>query len=169
MTVPIPVNFRQKSGSADSSGNLNFTYNWSSSTGSVSDLSNCWIVENVQYLNAGNPFIWPSPPYSPNAPTTPNPTRNDGLNGDLPMIQGSAGTLPDQQGHPGFQGPYANAPSVNATQTFQWECSNLNNGTFTTFPGISYAIVRSISQDGSGGWQYTVTKNGVPATVDPLP
>jgi hypothetical protein len=167
ITVPIPVNFKQKAGSG-SSGNLSFTYAWSSSTGSVSDLSNCWIMENVQYVG-GSPFVWPSPPYSSTAPTTPNPTRNDGINGDLPLIQGSAGTLPDQQLHPGFQGPYAGAPAVNSTQTFLWECSNLNNGNFTAFPGISYQIVRSISADGSGGFQYTVTKSGVSATVDPLP
>ena len=165
--VAIPVNLRQKSGAPDASGNLNFIYNWSSSTGSVSDLSNCWVMESVKYDGSVPLFLWPSPPYVPSQ-TTPNPTQNDGVGTDPPMIQGSAGTLPDSQLHPGFHGPYGNN-TVTATQTFLWECSNLNNGAFSTFPGISYPIVRTVSSDGKGGWMYTVTKNGVTATVDPLP
>ena len=101
-------------------------------------------------------FPWPSPPYVPNQ-TTPNPARNDGVGNDPPMIQGSAGTMPDQQLHPGFQGPYGNN-TVTATQTFLWEWSNLNNGAFSTFPGISYQIVRTASSDGKGGWMYTSRK-----------
>lgn len=163
------MNFRLKGAvTPDSSGNLTSTYNWSSSTGTVADLSNCWVMENVQF-QGGNPFHWPSPPYAPNN-TNPNPTRNDGIGEDPPMIQGPTASITDVQHHPDFQGPYSNTPnSFTATQTFLWECSNLNNGAFTAFPGISYPITRTVQPDGNGKWKYTVTKGGVTATVDPLP
>jgi hypothetical protein len=84
------------------------------------------------------------------------------------MVQASAGSLPDIQSNPGFSGPYV-ANTGNAVQTFLWECSNLNDGAFSTFPGISYSIVRTVEKDQSGDWEYIVTRNGVVGTIDPLP
>ena len=153
VSCAVPTNYRQTSGTGDNStGVINFQYEWNSSTGNLADLSACTIKEVVTYPG-GNPFTWPSPPFAANQ-TSPNPTSPT-------PVPGKNGIAYDSHGHPNFQTPYQ-ATSFTATQYYQYVCPCTNGGQPVNLMGPLY-IFRSV-QTSSGTWTYTVTKSGVSAT-----
>jgi len=157
-TVPIPVNFRQTGPGIDlGNGVLAFQYNWDSSSGNLSDLSQCVVGEYVTYPGIGN-YTWASPPYTP------------GFESDNPTLLNTAATSGvgnDKQLRAGFAGPYV-PNSFQADQQFQWSCNNYNGGQAYEF--VDYTITRSVQQNvGLSTFNYRVTKNGYSATVNPMP
>jgi hypothetical protein len=153
----IPTNFHQSSVSPLGNGVLQFNYEWSSSSGKLSDLSNCTVGETVNYPGTSNPYLWASPPYASTATSNPTTTSFTATSG--------AGT--DQHGHPNFLRPYT-SNNFNATQNYRFQCTNYQNAAWITMMG-PLTINRAISQNSNGTWQYVITKSGSSDSVNPLP
>jgi len=158
--VATPVNFRQTSVMNAGNGDLRFQYAWDSSTGNLADLSACVVGEIVTYPGSANPFPLPSPPFpadSFNNPTIINLAATNGGLQDDHMLSPSTT----------FVKPYSYS-SVTATQYYRYSCSTYQNGAYVNIKG-PLSIVRTVSQNGSGGWEFTVTKSGATAIINPLP
>jgi hypothetical protein len=155
-----PVNFRQTTVMDAGSGDLRFTYAWDSSSGYFADLSACTVGEIVTYPGFANPYPFPSPPFPPDAYS--NPTV-------INLAATSGGFQDDQKLTPSttFVKPYSSS-SFTATQYYRYSCSNYQNGAYVNIKG-PLSIVRSVSPNGSGGWEFTVTKSGSSAVINPLP
>jgi hypothetical protein len=151
LTPAYVTNFQQTT-ETSANGVLTFTYTWSSSTGNLSDLSGCSVGEYVTY----DSNAWPSPPY---ASAPPNPTTKS--------VPGTRGQLTDNQDNPGFIKPYA-ASNFNATQKFRFMCPNYQGGNFVDLES-GIVINRVVSQVSGSAWEYTVTKSGQSAQINPLP
>jgi len=153
VVCPVPVNFTQSGSSANGNGNLVFSYSWGSSTGVLSDLSqcSCKIGEQVYYPN-GNPYIWPRPPWSA---SSTNPTVDISLSAtQVPLIDTH---------RPGTMvAPYGTA-SFTATQYYAYTCSGVNNGNPVRVDG-PISIARSVTQNSDGTFKYTITKSGASAS-----
>lgn len=158
--IAIPVNFHQTSVVDAGNGDLRFTYSWASSSGSLADLSACTVGEIVTYPGSANPFPFPSPPFPPDAYS--NPTVID-------LAAASGGFQDDHMLTPSttFVKPYS-ASSFTATQYYRLKCSNYNSGNYVNIQGPN-SIVRSVSQNSNGTWEFTVTKSGASASINPLP
>jgi hypothetical protein len=155
---PVPVNFHQTAPGVDSGGgNLHFDYAWESSTGKLSDLANCTIDEEVYYDRQGNPF--PSPPFP--AEVIENPT----IGGKVPGNLGKA--VDDQLIKGSFVKPYSSI-TVTGYQFYTYTCPCQNGGQPVTISGPN-PITRSIIQNPDGTFRFVVTKDGVSATINPLP
>lgn len=158
-----PTNFSQGSCSDIGNGTLEIHYTWGSSTGNVSDLSasGCTMGEIVTYPGSSNPYNPPSPPFPTNNPFT-NPTILD--------FAAFTGRGVDDHGMPSttFVKPYSNQ-SFTATQFYRYKCacgSNANNYVNVAGP---LSIVRSVSRNSNGSFEFTVTKSGCQAAINPLP
>lgn len=108
------------------------------------------------------PKSWPfpSPPFPPDA--YGNPTI-----GDEPA---SPGTFTDDHfltPSTTFVKPYS-ASSFAATQYYRYKCACSNNGNYVNIKG-PLSIVRAVSGNSNGSWEFTVTKSGCSATINPLP
>ena len=154
--VATPTHFTQTAYSIQPNGILTFTYSWLSTTGNPEDLTSCQVREHVTYPGGLGIFTWPSPPYVSGV-TNDNPLDN-------PM-SATFGGFGDTQDHPGFVGPYI-TNYFEATQEFQWQCSNYNSGSWNDF--VTYPIDRVVDLLGPS-WYYTVTKAGISSTLIPLP
>jgi hypothetical protein len=156
VTVPIPVNFSAPTVTKLPDGTLYYnSYTFQSNSGRLADLSNCQVGETVFYPGSQATYTWPYPMV--NTQATPNPT----------VILGPAtgGGFSDSNKPPdSYTKPYSNA-SFPATQTLEWECSNYQDGAFQRFvPNIT--ITRSVGQNASGVWQYTITKGTDTNTIN---
>jgi hypothetical protein len=146
-----PTNFVQTNVRDIGNGVLQFSYSWDSTSGSLADLSNCLVRENVTYPGTGG-FHWPSPPYA--VETAPNPT--------FVTVAGTDGGFEDQQ-HAGFMKPYV-FNQFTANQKFQYMCTDVQNGAWRDFPNPPGSIVRTVEQ-APIVWRYTVTKSGSSASM----
>jgi len=149
----IPTNFTSSAGTQLNNGALFFTYTWSSSSGSLSDLSSCSAGESVFYPNyPSTPYTWPLPMVA----STINPSVISG--------NASSGGFEDTNGPPNsFQQPYS-AVSFQATQRLWWSCPNWNNGSQNAFvPDIT--ITRTVFKDTDGYWKYQISKSGYANTI----
>ena len=154
-TVPAtPTNFHQTNWQDLGGGVMQFSYDWDSTTGHQSDLSQCSVRENVAYPGTGSTFTWPTP-YVAEQVNNPNLYPN-------PPIPGTDPGLEDQQQHPDFVKPYV-FDDFTANQKFQYSCTNYQNGTWIDFPNAPGPIERTV-QLGSA-WTYTVTKSGKSAST----
>ena len=153
---PIPTNFHQVGESAESGGVLHFDYAWSSSSGNLSDLTDCTVSEKVTYPGTQSPYVWPDPPWNQ---ATPNPSVAPN-----PPIPGTYGTATDDHSPGAFVKPYM-AASFNASQTYNYSCTGGIHGTLMG----PLTISRSVSQNAGGSWKYVVTKSGASASINPLP
>ena len=153
-----PISYRQVGpGVQVGNGVLRFHYRWDSTSGKLSDLSQCKVGEYVEYPTDDQPWPWPSPPYSGTSPN--NPT--------IQWIPGVMGKGTDYHYHNPFRTPYKKN-AFNATQQYRYECRDLDTTDFPHWDDITIARkVRDIT--GHGCWVYTVTKTGYSATVAPLP
>jgi len=140
-----------------STGELDITYTWSSSTGNLSDLAACQQSEYVTYPGNSSTYTWPRPPFGQ---TSANPTSVGG--------NASNGTFTDKHLPPGsWVKPYI-AASFTANQTYQYVCPCVNSGNQNTL--AQYTITRSVTQNSGGSFKYTITKSsGESATLNPLP
>lgn len=152
----IPTDFRQVGAGSDvGGGTLHFEYAWSSSSGNLNDLSACEVGERV-YGYSSNPF--PSPPFPANlAPNDPTEIS----------VAGTNGGFQDNHSTPGsFVSPFQ-AASVTASQIYRFRCPCHNSNAWVTLLG-PHDIVRSVAENGSGGWKFIISKTGASATIDPL-
>jgi hypothetical protein len=153
---PVPTDFTG-SGVAMANGDLEFTYYWGSTSGSVDDLSQCGCTENeyVTYPGSGASYTWPDPPWYQATinPTIVPPAGQPATVGGTVDIQHTGVFLSPTNG-PGT--PFS------ATQYFQYVCTGVNNGKPVSFGG-PFTITRSVSQSG-GTLTYTITKSGVSAS-----
>ncbi|MGH9449474.1 MAG: hypothetical protein ACRD11_02945, partial [Terriglobia bacterium] len=144
-----PLNFRQTAGYDAGRGQLHFGYAWESSTGKLSDLSNCQVNEIVTYPGNANPYYWPDPPWDQG---TPNPTTG-GVNGNL-------GASVDDHYPEQFASPPYMAAGFTATQSYVYTCySGALKGTLMGPLNINRVVSGSGSTD-----TYTGTKSGVSAS-----
>jgi hypothetical protein len=153
-TVAAPTNFRQTSATIHHpSGVLEFTYAWDSTSGNLADLSGCMVGEKVDYPG-GNPYIWPSPPWST---STLNPTIID--------LSATLGGFQDTHGTGSFIKPYQ-AASFSASQIYRYKSCT---GDYTTLMG-PISIDRSVFWVGppDSTWRYQIQKSGV-TTWEDLP
>lgn len=141
------VNFRQVSATPLSGGALSFRYEWSSSTGTQSDLSGCTVGESVFYPGSDNPYEWPLPMVQ----QTVNPTvvSGSGANAGMTDINGAPGS---------YRTPYY-AVEFKARQRFWWKCTGYQNGEMQ-YPLPDIEITRRVYRDASGAWKYQMTKSG---------
>jgi len=110
------------------------------------------VGEKVDYPG-GNPYYWPSPPWSC---STPNPTIID--------IDATDGSCVDNHSPGSFTTPYTNT-SFSANQIYRYRCTPC--GDYQTLLSIG-SILRIVS--GSGDlWRYSITKSGAYAEIFPLP
>jgi len=148
---------RQSWRTIPSTGELDITYSWQSSTGKLSDLAACQQSEYVTYPGSPGTYTWPRPPFGQ---TSPNPT-SVGLNAAL-------GSFTDLHLPPSsWIKPYI-AASFAVNQTYQYVCPCVNGGSQSTLG--QYTITRSVTQNSNGTYMYTITKSsGESATLNPLP
>jgi hypothetical protein len=155
-----PTNFHRTSGSDAGSGTLHVEYAWESTTGRLSDLSQCTVNEKVDYNSSDLPFA--SPPF----PAGLNPANPTIL--PVPPIPGPNGLGQDNHSTPGtFVKPYV-AKTITATQNYRYTCACASGGQPVNMFG-PVSIVRSVSQNANGSWKFTITKDGQSATINPLP
>jgi PBS lyase HEAT-like repeat len=151
-----PINFHQAGISADAGGVLSSKYAWDSSSGDLSDLSECQVGEYVTYPGSGDNYIWPDPPYEG---SSPNPTTV--------WFSADKGVAYDNQKHADFKKPYA-FNTFTAIQAFRYQCPSIGIVEFPGFTGIT--IVRTVADNsGQGCYGYTVSKLSFSASVYPLP
>jgi len=141
-------------------GVLHFDYTWESSTGNLADLSNCLVGEFVTYPGAANPYVWPSPPWAAGS-STPNPT--------MPSTAGSGGAGQDNHGPKSFVAAASRvAANFTATQIYRYQCPCANGGNWVTLDG-PISIVRTVTQNADGTWQYAISKSGSNGGLNPIP
>jgi hypothetical protein len=155
----VPTNFQQQSCSDKRNGDLHFVYAWGSSTGKLADLAGCTVGEIVTYPGTQNPWPFPSPPFPADAYA--NPTVGD--------VDATTGTFTDDHlltPSTTFVKPYSSS-SFTATQYYRYKCA-CTNGSYVNIVG-PISIVRSVSSNGKGGWEFTVSKSDCQAIISPLP
>jgi hypothetical protein len=142
-------------------GVLYFEYLWDSTTGDSNDLGNCRVGEKVDYPG-GNPYYWPSPPWSG---SNPNPVL-----GSMPATWGGCS---DTHSSKPFIKPYQ-AASVIATQIEQYHCGPVccmgdvsDRSNWETLLSIG-SIQRWVTGEGDL-WRYSIVKSGAYAEIFPLP
>lgn len=141
----VPTNFHQTSATSQPDGTLIFEYAWSSSVGSLSNLSACEVGEIVDYSSADIPWPVPFPPNSP-----PNPT--------ILMVPGADGDAEDTHSTSGtFRTPYS-AKTFSASQEYGFTCPCHQNNAWTRLMG-PHDITRSVFND-NGQWKFLITKTG---------
>jgi hypothetical protein len=149
----IPTNFRQTVGRA-LIAQLNFIYQWDSSTGHLEDLAGCQVAEAI--FLPSNPFTFPKPwvgtsdsPY-----TTAIVPGSDGVLNDTNTLTGPL--LPI--GRPIVPG------QVSVTQYFTFKCPcHSSSGLPRLFGPI--AIVRSVAPNDDGSWNGCIQKSGLTSCV----
>jgi hypothetical protein len=153
----VPTNFRQTSATCNpSTGVLQFTYDWDSSTGNKADLASCTIHEIVRYDNNGVP---PSPPFPQFQ--FPNPTI-------IPPGQPGNGnsTSVDTHSPPSgsFVQPYSES-TFSASQDYEYICPCQGTADWTLFTGFrGIPIIRQVTNP-SGTWLYQITKSGQSCSI----
>ncbi len=159
-----PTNFRQTSTSDNGNGDIHFNYAWDSSSGNLSDLSSCSVLETVTYPGSGN-YSWsiPFPAISSTNPTILRIPGTDGTGQDDNGLFNPDGTV-----NTNFRTPYT-ASSFTAEQTFSYSCNH--SGVISSGSLLGpLAIVRQVSQNTDGTWKFTATKpTSGSATINPLP
>ncbi len=147
----IPTNFREKSHEV-LIGQLNFIYNWDSSTGHLEDLSNCQVAEVV--MLPSNPYTFPKPwaatsgsPY-----TAAIVNGSDGVLNDTNVVTGPL--LPVVR-------PYV-AGQFSVTQYFTYNCPCHISPT-GTLPRLfgPIPITRNSSPNPDGTWKFCIQKSGL--------
>jgi len=117
------------------------------------------VGEKVDYPG-GDPYYWPSPPWSG---SNPNPAL-----GNMP---GTWGGCTDTHGYKAFTKPYQ-AASFSATQIEQYHCSPCmgdvsDRSNWATLESIG-SIQRFVTGEGDL-WRYSIIKCGAYAEIFPLP
>jgi hypothetical protein len=154
---PIPQNFHRISAPQQLSNGLRFSYDWDSSSGSLSDLSACQVGETNPYYSPPPPF--PSPPFA----------ANDYGATPWDPIPGDAGGFDDiHNTNLAFVKPYS-ATSVLDSQTYRFRCPCHNFNAWTTLYTPFGGINREFSQNGDGTWKFTLSKEGYQWLYTPLP
>jgi hypothetical protein len=158
--VAVPTNFHQTYVADAGGGDLHFQYSWDSTSGNLTDLSNCTVGEIVGYPGPNNPYTWPSPPFPPNASQSPTVI-------DLPATDGAL--VDDHKLSPSttFAQPYSQS-TFTAIQYYRYKCTNANNGQYVDLVS-ALSIQRTVDQNPDASWFFTVTKSGASATINPLP
>jgi len=163
---PIPTNFAQKATAALNTPAallMQFTYSWSSSTGSLSDLAACSLTETVSFGGTvGNPSVYfPSPPFPANTVVAggANPysnTQNNMSGGGMTDTNGFTASAGD------FQHPYSYR-GVNTSQAFTYQCTcgsgTPASGTLAT-PGGYMDVIQNPAN--TGPWEYINLKGNLP-------
>ena len=162
-----PTNFRQIGSGVDVGGGiLHFEYEWESTTGDLSDLSDCEVGEHVVYPGPPGTFHWPRPPWGILA-RTPNPT--------VKWKDADAGVMEDNHSNKPLRRPITilspQGASFSATQTYRYRCQCLGNTPIDlTGPGAGpHTITRTVSRNPDGTFRYEIEKLGDTAEVDPIP
>jgi PBS lyase HEAT-like repeat len=151
LVKPVPANFHQAGpGTVKPDAVLHFAYLWDSSTGNLADLDNCQVGEKVGYPGSGDPYTWPSPPYSG---STADPT--------ILWVPATDGVAQDDHSHVAFLAPYAENRFV-ARQDYRYKCKFGSKIEFTDFSGwTGIAIARTVKDStGKGCFRYKITKSG---------
>jgi len=157
-TGALPVNFILTGVATLPNATLQFTYAWGSSSGVLSDISQCQVREFVTYpgyvVGVQGKYYWTSPPYINTY--TDNPTTFGG--------PGNGAGLVDMQTNVTFQKPYV-ANTVTSNQVYQFQCPYYQNNQWVQFAPQSGTIpITRVVQQVNGTWQYTITKSGSTAT-----
>lgn len=168
MVRAVPANFRQTSTSDAGNGVFQFEYAWDSTSGNLSDLSDCIVFEVVIYPGPqGQQYCFPAP-FPPQCVSNPTGGSNDQF-----AIQGPVGALGDDHSFgeftaADFRQPYFGA-SFTASQSYRYQCGSGSSQVSGTLLG-PLPIERSVSPSDNHTGKYTVTKptNGL-AKIDPLP
>jgi len=172
----VPTNFSQQDpGVVDqcNPGILDFSYQWSSSTGRLSDLSNCEVGENVVFDPADIPY--PSPPFPPDISPESNPVIRSfsAVWGSGQDTNGTTGLTADQ-----FVKPYS-WRAVNTQQTFRYRCTCYNSNAWTSFtnlingyngaPALTEIEAVKETYTGRGYWLYLNQKPNLPPAFGQVP
>ena len=146
-----PTGFHEGGWGTQGCCTLDFTYDWGSSSGYLTDLSDCQLAELVTSSLGTGTQNWP---YPMNKQVT-YPIGSPGGTGGEGWWPPS-GTGDDYVfGPDSFSKPYK-AAKFTDTQVLHYSCPGVQNGKWIPVGG-PYSIVRSVSQT-NGVWQYSVTK-----------
>lgn len=163
---PQPYNYRMTSHSDDGSGDLSFTYDWSSTSGNKGNLTDCYAHERVSYNGATGPHsYYPPNPFSLGSGLD-NPTvlpKTDDPSASMAVTIGT-----DTHYVWASTSPYSTSITVPATQRYEFndyathETDTLIPGPDST-PTITRAITNNRPSYPPGIWWYSVTKHGFTA------
>ena len=159
---PIPINLKEEGWKARG-GKLQFAYTYGSSTGSLADLKDCAIWENVQYPGTADPYVWPNPPWND---AWSNPTVH-------PMVtNGAQGKFVDTHRVPAWAKTLATA-DVTAKQFYSYDCPCANGKLpVRTMAGTQKDVLdirrRVLANKDGGTYRYVVNKSGGSAQIDPV-
>ncbi len=149
----IPTNFQQTLGHA-LIAQLNFIYQWGSSTGHMEDLAGCQVAELI--------FL-PSDPY-----TFPKPwVGKSGSPYTTAIVPGSNGVLNDTNTLTGPLLPIGRPivpGQISVTQYFTFKCPCYTSSGLPRLFG-PIAIVRSVAPNADGSWNGCIQKSGLTSCV----
>jgi len=157
-----PINFTQTNGWDSGGGLIQFNYSFQSSTGRLTDLSQCQLLEELDY----NPSPHASPPFPVGFGSPSHQEPVPPIDTDL-----TDGSATDAHWPPTVVGPWVTpyaAASGTVDQRYLFTCPCYSGGSRTPVGG-PYTITRSVSQNADATWRYTVSKNGVTSVLTPLP
>jgi len=119
----------------------------------MSDLSGCYVGENVDYPGDNNPYSFPDPPFDNWAVANPSAKNHAASLGAFYDTHGKAG---------GFSTPYC-VESVESTQIYRYKSCD---DAYTTLMG-PISITRSVYWlSPSNIWEYEIEKSGDSATME---
>ena len=166
-------------------GNLQFIYQWESESGDILDLEGIKIGEQVYYEGDidyldNNKFIYQTPPYRKTETIYyENPTNLFHIIGQtkqdnqivwnsfkdthrIPTISNSDANNLDIAFEKGWLGYYSNN-QVLATQKYRFQDQVLMGTGWKYFPE-TYEILKTVSKNNDGQWQYRCEKKGYVST-----
>jgi hypothetical protein len=138
-------------------GGLYFQYAWSSTSGTITDLTDCYSHERVTYPGSSDPYV----PPAPYTDSYKNPTvlPGTGTNG----VQMSSHTGQDEQFVWSTAPPYSTTPPITATQRYEFDdVATGQSNVLVPGPDSNPTIVRTVAmRPPYTGWWYSCTKSGI--------
>ncbi len=155
-----PYNYHKLTQTDNGNGTISFTYDWNSTSGLKSDLTDCHIHERVAYPGTSNPYFAPAP-FS-QAVNYPNPTVK-------PTMDSSGNSMTTGIGNDTHDvwaavKPYL-ANSVTAAQRYEFnDTATGEKNVLIPGPDSTASIVRSVTNSRplypADIWWYSVVKQG---------
>ncbi len=163
-----PYNYHKTSQTDNRDGTISFTYDWLSTTGNKSDLTDCYSHERVSYDGATGPkSYFPPSPFSLSTGLD-NPTvlpTTDQQNSSMAVTTGS-----DTHYVWASTGPYSTPKTVTAHQRYEYnDHATGEQNVLIPGPDSTASIDRTISNNvppyQPNVWVYSVTKQGFTAEL----
>ena len=156
-----PYNYHKTRQTDNKNGTISFTYDWLSTTGNKSDLTDCYSHERVTYPGS-NPYVPPAP-FSQSV-SYPNPTVSPATDSSGSSMAVTTGT--DTHYVWASTGPYSTPVTVTAQQRYEFnDHATGEQNVLIPGPDSTASIIRTISNNvppyQPNIWVYSITKQGL--------